>query len=87
MSPRPAALDEIGLVDVDHRLGQGIVAGIACAVIRQFNCGLNLGLLMRHLTSVGTPRSLQGHARTFVDVLTRALRRFWRLLLGASLLF
>ena len=26
-------------------------------------CGLNLGLLMRHLTGVGTPRSLQGRAR------------------------
>ena len=23
-------------------------------------CGFNLGLLMRHLTGVGTPRSLQG---------------------------
>ena len=30
-------------------------------------CGANLGLLMRHLTGVGTPRSLQGRAR----------RRFW----------
>ena len=26
-------------------------------------CGVNLGLLMRHLTGVGTPRSLQGRAR------------------------
>ena len=25
-------------------------------------CGVNLGLLMRHLTGVGTPRSLQGRA-------------------------
>ena len=25
-------------------------------------CGANLGLLMRHLTGVGTPRSLQGGA-------------------------
>ena len=43
-------------------------------------CGLNLGLLMRHLTGVGTPRRLEGRARTCVDALTRALRRFWRLL-------
>ena len=43
-------------------------------------CGLNLGLLMRHLTGVGTPRSLQGRARTCVDALTRALGRLWRLL-------
>ena len=43
-------------------------------------CGLNLGLLMRRLTGVGTPRSLQGGARTYVDALIRALGRFWRLL-------
>ena len=28
-------------------------------------CGLNLGLLMRRLTGVGTPRSLQGRAAHF----------------------
>ena len=28
-------------------------------------CGLNLGLLMRRLTGVGTPRSLQGRAAPF----------------------
>ena len=30
--------------------------------------GFNLGLLMRRLTGVGTPRSLQGRARALVDV-------------------
>ena len=42
-------------------------------------CGLNLGLLMRHLTGVGTPRSLQGRARALFDGLKRALRRIWSL--------
>ena len=42
-------------------------------------CGLNLGLLMRHLTGVGTPRSLQGRARALFDALERVLRRFWSL--------
>ena len=32
-------------------------------------CGLNLGLLMRHLTGVGTPRSLQGRARALFHAL------------------
>ena len=35
--------------------------------------GLNLGLLMRRLTGVGTPRSLEGRTRACVDPLTRAL--------------
>ena len=43
-------------------------------------CGLNLGLLMRRLTGIGTPRSLQGRARTLVDALTRTRGRCWRLL-------
>ena len=42
-------------------------------------CGMNLGLLMRHLTGVGTPRRLQGRARALFDTLERALRRFWSL--------
>ena len=42
-------------------------------------CGLNLGLLMRHLTGVGTPRSLQGRARALFHALKRALRRLWSL--------
>ena len=42
-------------------------------------CGGNLGLLMRALTGVGTPRSLQGRARTLLDALIRALSRPWRL--------
>ena len=47
-------------------------------------CGVNLGLLMRHLTGVGTPRSLQGRASALVDALIGLLsgcwgrvRRFW----------
>ncbi len=40
-------------------------------------CGLNLGLLMRQLLGVGTPRGLQGRASTLVDALRLALRRCW----------
>ena len=47
-------------------------------------CGVNLGLLMRHLTGVGTPRSLQGRASGLVEALIGLLsecwgrvRRFW----------
>ena len=47
-------------------------------------CGVNLGLLMRHLTGVGTPRSLQGRASARVEALIGLLsecwgrvRRFW----------
>ena len=39
-------------------------------------CGLNLGLLMRRLTGVGTPRSLQGRAVALFDALRLALGRF-----------
>ena len=42
-------------------------------------CGSNLGLLMRELTGVGTPRSLQGRPRALLDALIRALSRRWRL--------
>ena len=42
-------------------------------------CGGNLGLLMRTLTGVGTPRSLQGRATALFDALIRALRRRWGL--------
>ena len=42
-------------------------------------CGANLGLLMRELTGVGTPRSLQGRAAALLDALIRALSRHWRL--------
>ena len=38
-------------------------------------CGLNLGLLMRRLLGVGTPRGLQG--RAIADALRLALRRCW----------
>lgn len=41
-------------------------------------CGLNLGLLMRQLLGVGTPRGLQGRASALVDALLHALRRFRR---------
>ena len=47
-------------------------------------CGVNLGLLMRHLTGVGTPRSLQGRASALLEALIGLLsecwgrvRRFW----------
>ena len=39
-------------------------------------CGLNLGLLMRQLLGVVTPRRLQGRASALVDALRLALRRF-----------
>ena len=42
-------------------------------------CGANLGLLMRELTGVGTPRSLQGRVAALLDALIRALSRHWRL--------
>ena len=38
-------------------------------------CGLNLGLLMRQLTGIGTPRGFQGRASALVDALRLALRR------------
>ena len=41
-------------------------------------CGSNLGLLMRELTGVGTPRSLQGRAAVLLDALIRTLSRRWR---------
>ena len=47
-------------------------------------CGVNLGLLMRHQTGVGTPRSLQSRASALVEALIGLLsgcwgrvRRFW----------
>ena len=40
-------------------------------------CGLNLGLLMRQLMGVGTPRGLQGRACALFDALLLALHRFW----------
>ena len=42
--------------------------------------GFNLGLLMRHLTGVGTPRSLQGRARVGWGALIDQLAARWRLL-------
>ena len=41
-------------------------------------CGFNLGLLMRHLTGAGTPRSLQGRAGALVDALIDLLGHVWR---------
>ncbi len=41
--------------------------------------GFNLGLLMRQLTGVGTPRSLQGRAVAVLAALTAALRHLWAL--------
>ena len=40
-------------------------------------CGFNLGLLMRQLVGVGTPRSLQGRAAALVAVLIGLLSAFW----------
>ena len=40
-------------------------------------CGFNLGLLMRQLTGVGTPRSLQGRATALLDALIGILCRCW----------
>ncbi len=40
-------------------------------------CGFNLGLLMRQLTGVGTPRSLQGRAAALLDALIGLLCRCW----------
>ena len=43
-------------------------------------CGFSLGLLMRQLTGVGTPRSLQGRAAAAVFApLTTAVSRLWTL--------
>ena len=42
-------------------------------------CGFNLGLLMRQLTGVGTPRSLQGRAAAVFDALIAGLSRLWTL--------
>ena len=40
-------------------------------------CGVNLELLMRHLTGVGTPRSLQGRAAARLAALVGLLRGCW----------
>ena len=40
-------------------------------------CGVNLGLLMRHLTGVGTPRSLQGRAAVRLGALIGLLPGCW----------
>ena len=42
--------------------------------------GCNLGLLLRHLIGVGTPRSLQGRAAALFRALIRRLRELWGLL-------
>ena len=41
-------------------------------------CGFNLGLLMRQLTGVGTPRSLQGRAAALFGALIGVLGGLWR---------
>ena len=43
-------------------------------------CGFNLGLLMRQLTGVGTPRSLQGRAAAAFGALIGRLGGCWGLL-------
>ena len=42
-------------------------------------CGFNLGLLIRRLTGVGTPRSLTGRARALFDASKLVLSRYWGL--------
>ena len=42
-------------------------------------CGFNLGLLMRQLTGVGTPRSLQGRAAAAFEALMASLSHLWTL--------
>ena len=42
-------------------------------------CGFNLGLLMRQLTGVGTPRSLQGRAAAVFGALIAGLSCLWTL--------
>ena len=42
-------------------------------------CGANLGLLLRQLTGVCTPRSIQGRATAVCEALTAALRPLWTL--------
>ncbi len=42
-------------------------------------CGFNLGLLMRQLTGVGTPRSLHGRAAAAFEALMASLSHLWTL--------
>ena len=67
--PRNAHLYETGRLRRVHLRGH---ANILKRLLVQV-CGLNLGLLMRRLTGVGTPRSLQGRAWALID----AFSRFW----------
>ena len=41
-------------------------------------CGFNLGLLMRQLTGIGTPRSLQGRTAAVVGALIGLLSGYWK---------
>ena len=45
-------------------------------------CGLNLGLFMRKVTGVGTPRSLQSRVGPLVAALIAALNGLRRLVVG-----
>jgi len=44
--------------------------------------GFNLGLLMRQLIGVGTPRGLQGRLTAVVATLLALIRSLWNLLIG-----
>jgi hypothetical protein len=44
--------------------------------------GFNLGLLMRRLIGVGTPRGLQGRVRALLGLLLMLTRALWRLAAG-----
>ena len=47
--------------------------------------GFNLGLVMRHLIGIGTPRGLQGHTATIIATLLVLLRTAgWRLVAIAA---
>ena len=57
----------------------GDCAACICGVTPKISsapCGLNLGLLMRRLTGVGTPRSLHGRVWALIDAQTDAFSRF-----------
>ena len=45
-------------------------------------CDFNLGFLMRKVTGVGTPRSLQGRVGALVAALVAALGGLWHLVAG-----
>ena len=57
-----------------HLRGQGTIAKNLLVQV----CSLILGLLLRQLMGVGTPRGLQDRPFALIDALLLAVRRFWR---------